>query len=208
MLGRLTLQGAVPPQQPGAATFQDANTIQDKTMRLFLYHNFNIKTYYPTLTMRGLNRIIYPFNDAMNANYHIPQYIIVVPDKDMLAKLSSKDFSSSFNMGSSLHHIMIEFDKLIERRRMDIANKRPGAVPPENFPTIIWVRMLKRPYIEGDAATYIYSNRGKFNSVMEEQMLNNKEKSHRIMSIDVRLDEFDRQGNLTSIGKANFWKRN
>ena len=37
-------------------------------------------------------------------------------------------------------------------------------------------------------------------------MLASKDLSHRIMSIDVNLDEFDRLGNLTSIGKDNFWK--
>ena len=41
---------------------------------------------------------------------------------------------------------------------------------------------------------------------MEEQLLLSKQNSQRIMSIDVRLDEFDRQGNLTSIGKNNFWR--
>ena len=41
---------------------------------------------------------------------------------------------------------------------------------------------------------------------MEEQLLHSKEAKHRIMSIDMRLDEFDLQGNLTSIGKNSFWR--
>ena len=173
---------------------------------MFLYKNFNVQVYYPTLGTSGLNRIIYPFNDAMNQNYRLPHYILVVPDKDMLAKLKDKNFSSSHTMGNSLYYIMQEFEKLIQRRRQDISTKRPGALPPEHLPYIIWVRMLKRPFIEGELASHIFSNRGKFNSVLENQMMNCKSSMHRIMSIDVRLDEFDRLGNLTTIGKNNFWR--
>ena len=66
--------------------------------------------------------------------------------------------------------------------------------------------MLKRPFIEGQEAAEIFPLRTKFNSAMEEQIRASKDTRHRIMSIDVPLDEFDRQGNLTNIGKNSFWR--
>ena len=65
--------------------------------------------------------------------------------------------------------------------------------------------MLRRPQ-HLDSKDKIYSLRGKFNSVLEEQLLFSKNNAHRIMSIEIRSDEFDLQGNLTAIGKSEFWK--
>ena len=54
--------------------------------------------------------------------------------------------------------------------------------------------------------THAVSLCGKFNSVLEEQLLNGRDNLHKIMSIEVRPDEFDLQGNLNSSGKASFWR--
>ena len=172
--------------------------------KMFLFNNFNVLTYYCSLATRGLNRLLYPFVDALNARPHLPQYILIAPDKDMITNL--RNFTTTHTMGECLSYIINKMDMHIQRRRQDLANKCLGALSPDTHPLIIWIRMLKRPFIEGDEATRVFSLRNKFNSVIEEQILNSKNNAHRIMSIDVKLDEFDRQGNLTSIGKTTFWR--
>ena len=108
-------------------------------------------------------------------------------------------------MGSTLHYIIRQYDNLVEQRRLDISDRKPGVEAPLEFPTFVWVRMLKRPLLDGHLAKETFSLCGKFNSMLEEQLLNSKNNAHRIMSTDIRPDEFDHQGNLTSIGKHNFW---
>ena len=206
-MGRLTLQTRVQPRPDGIDDSASKKQLKKNSFnKMFLYSNFNVKTFYANLTTRGLNRYVHPFVEALNENHHLPQYVIVIPDKDMIQRFLKKDFHKSVTMGASINFIMSKLDMYTDCRRMDLADKRAGATLPEEFPYFIWIRMLKRPFIEGEDASKIYSLRPKFNSIMEDQLLNSKNKAHRIMSIEVRLDEFDRQGNLTSIGKNNFWR--
>ena len=119
-------------------------------------------------------------------------------------------------MGSTLHYLIKQIDIFIDRRRCDLADKRPGALPP--FTTkIIWVRMLKRSSQDKpknitqlpDDLKYLQAThnlRGKFNSIMEERLFDGKDDDHRIISIDVQHRYFDITGNLTSAGKEDFWK--
>ena len=196
-LGRLTLQ-----KRPITKQGQQA----EKPNKMFLFSNFNVRTYYSNLATRGLNRIIYPFVEALNARHHLPQYVILVPDKDMISKLKSYQFNTSLTMGKALSYLIGKMDSLLNRRRHDLADKRLSALAPDDHPIIVWVRMLKRPFIEGAEAAQIFSLRNKFNGALEEQILNSKNDAHRIMGVDVRLDEFDKQGNLTAVGKNSFWR--
>ena len=101
----------------------------------------------------------------------------MVPDKDFLTILH-KVSCSSMVIGACLHYLIMQIDLMIERRKQDLLVKKPGALMSDEFPKIVWVRMLKRP----------------------------KADNHYIMSIDVSLNDFDLTGHLTSSGKATFWK--
>ena len=196
-LGRLTLE-----KKPANKTQQQ----QSRPIKLFMYNNFNVSTHYSSTTTRGLNRILYPFCVALNDRHHLPRYILIIPDKDMITKLTEYKFDNSLTMGSAFNKLINKINQWIQRRRQDLADKRPGALAPENYPTLIWVRMLKRPFIEGEEASRVFSLRNKFNAAMENQILLSNDNNHRIMSIDIKKEEFDRQGNLTSIGKTSFWR--
>ena len=62
--------------------------------------------------------------------------------------------------------------------------------------------MIKRP--KHLTTTTPFNLRGKFNSILEERLHDVKD-HHRIMSIEVRSDEFDQLGNLTTNWKWDFW---
>ena len=192
--------------QSATFTSDTSNKVSQKQTlsRLFIFKQFNVSAYYPGLVVRGLNRMIFPLVEALNSRHKIPKYIIVIPDKDLITEFTPEKFDTSMVMGSTIHQIVKKLDHYIERREQDIEEKKDGAIAPPDFPTFIWVCMLKRPYIVGGDA--IFSLRGKFTSAIEEQIKHGKDSRHRLMSIDVHLDEFDRQGNLTSAGKADFWK--
>ena len=184
---------------------------------------------------RGLARIFNAFVEALNNRHRLPKYVIVVPDKDIITSLKNYNIGLTLVMGAALHYLIRQFDIQIQRRHLDLQDKKPGAIfsekciedngdeignpvlPDTKSPEVklvmneqqtkfVWVRMLKRPYIEGDKAKAVFGLRGKFNSQLEECLSEGEANTHRIMSIEVRPEEFDRQGNLTLAGKEIFWK--
>ena len=191
------------PPQPEVSDHQN-NLVKKERPRLFLTKQFNIHAFYPGLAVRGISRLLYPLAEAMKNRHKLPKYIIVMPDKDLICELGPKKFNTSIGMQTTLHYIMKELDIAVNRRRTDIADKKEGALPPPNFPTIIWVRMLKRPFIEGGTA--VFSLRNKFNNAIEEVIKLSKDDRHRIVSIEIPHGDFDRQGNLNNVGMNILYK--
>ena len=64
--------------------------------------------------------------------------------------------------------------------------------------------MTKRP--QNLVGGCIFSFRGRFNSILEERLLNRNAENHFIMSIEVEPNDFDIGGNFTSPGAATFWR--
>ena len=176
---------------------------QVTTNKYLLHQNYNVKIFYAGSGVRGANRFIYPLVEALNNNHKLPQYIIIIPDKDMISVFKGNKFHTGIVMGSTIHYILRQYEMYIECRCQDLGDKKPSALSLPEMPHFIWVRMLKRPSAE--TGHQVFSLRGKFNSVLEEQLLNGKDSRHRIMSINIRADEFNLQGNLTSSGKFDFW---
>ena len=174
-----------------------------KQPKPFIFNFYNISGHYVTTGSgyKGIVRLLNPLIHGLNEEPFLPKYVIIIPDDDILRYMPE---TSAFQIGSILHYAIMQFDLFIERRRQDLLSKRPGALlPDDSLPKIIWVRMLKRPLPLNKKVHY--NNRGKFNSILEERLLDGKEKSHCIMSIEVPLEEFDMRGGLTSSGKRTFW---
>ena len=151
----------------------------------------------------GINNLVDTLAEALNTYHQLPQYLLVVPDKDMLRHLQWSN-GISIVIGEALHHIIKQHDITIERCKVELLAKKLGALlPDDDIPKIVWIRMLKCPnnLIEGN----VFSFRGKFNSVLEDRLLNGKAANHYIMSIDVPFDEFDVTGNLLLSGKHIIW---
>ena len=129
----------------------------------------------------------------------------MVSDKDFLTILH-KVSCSSMVIGACLHYLIMQIDLMIERRKQDLLVKKPGALMSDEFPKIVWVRMLKCPKLNLTNNKAIYQLRSKFNAILEERLRDGKADNHYIMSIHVSLNDFDLTGHLTSSGKATFWK--
>ena len=136
----------------------------------------------------------------------LPKLLLIVPDQDFINNLIDEGMGAALVIGSSLHYVIKQIDMLIARRRQDLLDKKPGAVFPEGFPKIVWVRMLKRPKLDAPAAIRTFALRGKFNSILEERLQDGNTDNHFIISIDVPLHTFDLSGGLTITGKTHFWQ--
>ena len=78
----------------------------------------------------------------------------------------------------------------------------------DEYPKIVWVRMLKRPSSESFMPHHkIFGLHGKFNSILEERLMDGFHDHHRIMSNVVPPDGFNGWGDLTPSGKSSFWSK-
>ena len=174
------------------------NAKKNKTDPPYMYKMYNISGYFVGFGTRG---IINPVIDALNDNNHLPRIILIVPHQDLL----QGTMKSAFVMGSSLHYIVKQLDLVTERRHQDLLHKCIGSLM-ENYLKTVWVRMLKRSNPdELKAIDSAFGLRGKFNSILEERLLDGRSDEHHIMSIVVQLDHFNNVGNLTDAGKQVFW---
>ena len=176
----------------------------------YLFQMFNVKSYWPGLTAKGISRFINPLVDAFNekGNHHLPKHILILPDMDLLKSIKTKiNFGAARIIGAVIRYLMKQIDLLINQHLDDLADKKPGALPSQP-PQIIWVRMPKIPQMpnaNGLVPTELFSLRGKFNSILKEHLSADSHGDHFIMSIEVDLNEFDTFGNLTSFGQSMFW---
>ena len=151
--------------------------------------------------------MINPLISVLNEKEKLPKIILVAPDKDLFSFLHNQSFNTALVMGSTLHYIIKQMDMFIERRKQDLESKKPGALPLADWPKLIWVRMLKRPPVQMPTkAKDAFTLRGKFNSILEERLLDGNSASRHIISIEVPIDGFDLTGELNSIGKEHFWQ--
>ena len=169
-----------------------------------------MKDFWPELGIHGLNRFINPVIEALNEeNYRLPKYIIIFPDRDLMSCIRSvlgDGFRAARVIGAAIHYLIRQINMLIDRRRLELSNKHPGAVINDPFPKIVWVRMIKRPKLELSSSQELCALRGKFNSLLEERLNEDGKGRHFIMSIEVKPNEFDLLGYLSGAGKINFWK--
>ena len=198
-----------------------------KMVPLFIVEMFNIPNYNSNWGSRGLVKFLNPLIDALNEHPRLPKYIIIIPDRDFMKCIKEGEQNcSSIMIGACLHYIIRQYDCLINCRVQDLADKKIGITlqyllhpkwndtttttesicVEDKYPKLIWVRMIKRSKPLADNEQSLFNLRGKFNSILEERIADGKPHHHKIMSIEMRSDEFDRQGNLTSAGKSDFWR--
>ena len=169
-----------------------------------MYQMFNVDKFYSDLMTKGIARVFNLLIEALNEK-RLPKYILILQDKDLITNMKTSRIEVGYVMGAIIYYIIKQIDLLVDRHKTDILDKKPGACCDEH-PKIVWVRMLKWPKQEFSVEVHrAISLRGKFNSILEERLLNAKG-SHHIMSILVDMKEFDMWGDLTTNGKYDFWR--
>ena len=179
------------------------NALKNRTSSPYLFDNYNVLGFYGS-SRWGINRFLNPFIDALNERLHLPKMLVFAYDKDILSNLSLHKIHTGVVLGAVLHYMIKQIDSIIRKCISAIIEKWPGAIT-QGYPKIIWVRMLKRPgTVDSEFNKTVFENRGKFNSVLEELLLDSRD--HRIMSIEVNPLGFNNWGDLTSQGMTDFWK--
>ena len=79
----------------------------------YIHAYFNMLERHTRSSSTGLVHFINPLIDLLNERPRLPKFIIVIPDKDLLAAL--KGMTMALVLGSSIHYIIKQMDLLIQR---------------------------------------------------------------------------------------------
>ena len=190
----------------GLHALKTAATVNNKEPP-YVFQQFNIINQQAKYIDIGLLKFINPLIRCINEENKLPKILVILPDRDILTILQKEDAISAMVIGASLHYIVKQINVTIDRYKQQLVAKKPGALLSEEFPKIIWIRMLKRPKIQSNLTLFhnVYNLRGKFNSILEERLQDGNAPNHYLMSTDIPEGEFDISGNLTSAGKSMFW---
>ena len=169
----------------------------------YMYEQYNIYSYTKSSMVSQRNtlvRVQKAMEEAFSRKWHLPKYIIVMLDRDILHMINSEASGLTKAIERCLHYFARELASNTEDRMETFAAQRPGAAIDE--PTIIWVEMFDRAYI---GYTYAMRNINKFNKVLNDVAM--REKNSKVMSIaDLHFQHFDHLGELNSQGKKKFWQ--
>ena len=169
----------------------------------FLFQHFNVSAYHAKFGVAGIHHFLTLLIDALSDDCFLPHYLVMVLDKDILSILRKNP--STLFLGAAMHYLIKKIDVTLQRRKQDLSEKRPGALS-ANDTKVIWIRMLKRPPgLLPCEDLQLFALRGKFNSMLEEHLLEGDVENHHIMSIEGKTEDFDPYGNLTQVGMQNFW---
>ena len=173
----------------------------------YTQEQFNVRMYYKQFTSGvryAATRMINSLLDALNEQDRLPKYLVIVPDKDLLYDIDVFEFGAHKVLADVLQWMLKEMLMFIRHRKLDLLDKKPGAVVSED-PMVILVRMLRRQerFKPDSKIDKICSLRAKFNDSLNEQAL---KLGYRILTINSckTMDHFNKWGNLPVKGLYAF----
>ena len=166
----------------------------------YLFRNFNIDAFHPgviramttnSLLTHILNSLIY----AVNQQQILWRMLIIVPEWD----INYFDYGISKIIGANIEWLVREVDRLIRTKKMDLQQKRQGAIVHSETKKI-WVKMIQRPN-----PSRVLALCHKFNAILEETLY--KTPGMYILGVDEYLNasHFDQSNYLLEHGKTTYW---
>ena len=171
----------------------------------YIYQFYNVSAYYmnPLSDVRpSMARMQNALVKAMNKNTYLPKYLIMLPDMDLVESIIRNKLREDIE--DILNWIINQVSKLLITRREDLKYKNPGSVTAD-LTRVIWVKMLARPNSNSYRLQKIWRLKNKYNEILT--FLLEAEKYMHIIELK-NMEEykyFDKQGNLSTAGKAEFW---
>ena len=142
---------------------------------------------------------------ALNDTHHLPKYIVVIPDMDILSTIDYYDHGVKELIEDNVRWLLKNMAKAVLRRYEDLHTKRPGSFL--ELPKFIWLKMLARPITDIIELKHVWSLKSKFNRVLDNFTSIEKYMDTMLLDNMEELAYFNQYGNLTGTGKNQFWIR-
>ena len=189
------------------ATLQNMKSAADSFNKKnipYIYNKYNILPFSKSTLVSPHNMLIRvgkALEEAFSQKWHLPKYILVLLDEDVLKMINMEEQGLTKQIDRCVNWIARQIDTAIEDRTNKLKNTKPGALYEQ--PTIIWVEMLERAYI---AYSFPMKNRNKFNKVLNDIAL--KQANARVIAVEDNLEfhHFNSHGSLTYQGECRYWR--
>ena len=178
---------------------------------LYIHEFFNVKVFEnckPAGVELAAARIVNSLIDAINSENKLPKILLVTIDKDIATDVCRYDPATQQTMLQELTQWCVQqINMIIRRKRLDLLEKRPGAIA-GHATTIIFVRMMRRiGNHKIDSKTgRVLEMRSKFNDALNNSVGKIGQHILTVTSCN-SYDHFSHNGDLSLIGKSEFrWK--
>ena len=184
--------------------------MKDKTPGVvppYLAENYNVKLQEKTDDTHAnsaLARTINALMDCVNErNAHLPKYLLVIIDWDIVNDLDLTDLDSLKMIPILVNWFTRQISVILRRKRVDLLERKPGAVYSNT--KVIYVRMLKRIGQFGDNIMAVNSLRAKFNNALNDAAAKLDQYILTVNSCNL-YEHFDHKGGLSEIGQKMFFE--
>ena len=140
----------------------------------------------------------------MNSEEHLPAVVLIIPDKDLLAKLPTYGFGVKQILRKELTWLINKIERAIEARRENLKKLRPGAVLPMDT-IVMWMKMVARPLSTDQDLIKILKLRRKFNETLEDLLCGHDNMKIILLSSVTEGVFFTTSSDLSKSGKTQFW---
>ena len=183
--------------------------LNKKLAQPYLQEYYNVKGFnYPSAnagikyaTTRILNSVI----EALNSCDRLPRMILLLPDQDIINDVNLYDFGAYKVIAAVVNWLTHQVDIAICRKKLQISEKKLGAISSSRYPSIIHVNMIHRAvyFRPGTKMESTCSLRLKFNEILNDAAARQEHHILTIKSCDAG-DHFDCWDNLSSKGRVVF----
>ena len=138
----------------------------------------------------------------LNECKKIPQFILIIPDWDILLGLQYFSYGIKEFVDKVISWMGEKIKSAIEEKKDQFFKMKPGCITTME-PKLVWVKMLRRNRSNEKVLTV----RGKYNHALEEVMV--KSKYHHIIDPNPKMskdDYFSSANILTENGKTAYWR--
>ena len=167
----------------------------------YLHKKYNVRAFFNEnnfSTENALAKIYNALVKVINENSRLPRAIVILPGTEFFKSINHVDYGVSLMIGKCIDWLILNIERMIHTRKLDLQQKGLGAV--DQFePKIIWLKMLNA----GDKAKLPLV--AKFNAILEQSLL--RAGSGFVMDLmPFHRMHWDRNGMLTHDGRIEYWR--
>ena len=123
----------------------DTRHLQTQRPKPFMHAYYNVRFFHPkrwNSNDSALARIYNGLAEELNEYPHLPKYILIIPDKDIVSDTKVFDYGISSTFEELVEWLLTNIAEDLEKRKKNLHKTRPGALTQASEPCLVWVQML------------------------------------------------------------------
>ena len=120
--------------------------------------------------------------EALNSANKLPRIMVIVLDKEVIEDVNLFDYGVQKEITEVVNKLTRQVDINVRRKRLQLSEKRPGAITSDDEPILIYTTMMRRArnFKIGSKMEAVCSVRTKFNDILNDAVA---KQDQRILSI-------------------------